>query len=101
MKKILIYMLLATVSASAITLSWDLNDPAEGIQAYLIYEIKNETNYVKVATVPATSNTVVIPTLPGFHKFSCTASNQWGESPFSNTVEYRGPSSVAAYKISR
>ena len=101
MKRLLTFLLIAvSLTASAVTLTWDFNDPAEEITAYCIYEIKG-SNYVKVATVPGSTYAVVIPTQGGFHMFTCTASNAFGESPFSNTVEYRGASMVQSYKISK
>jgi hypothetical protein len=82
---ILLFWLIGIAALGAsITLVWDANDPTEQVTGYNLYE-KSGTNWVKVATTTNTTHTLDVQ--PGVHVFVVTATNFWGESPFSSTAE--------------
>jgi hypothetical protein len=80
-----------TACAANVTLTWDFNDPEEGVTAYRIYEVTTAGN-VLVATVPGTTNVVTLSDVsPGRRSYVATAVNYWGESDLSNEAKTPPP----------
>ena len=74
-----------------VTLTWDFNDPEEGVTAYRIYEVTTTGNVLK-AEVPGTTNVVTLSDVsPGRRSYVATAVNYWGESDLSNEAKTPPP----------
>jgi hypothetical protein len=89
----LILLLLTTLAASSVNftlaLAWDADPSDPTVTKYTLYRADGLTApFVKVADIPAPNTTYAFPSLsPGVYRFYVTASNEWGESDPSNTVQ--------------
>jgi hypothetical protein len=86
--------LAAGTTPATITLTW--NAPTSGVpDIYKVYETTNLgeplTNWAVVSIVPGSLTQASVSVYPGAYCFVCTASNFWGESPFSNQAGVPAP----------
>ena len=79
-----------------VTLAWNYPDAdATNVHAFRLYSSTNIalplTNWTVIATIPGTNRTVTLPIQPPQRFYTITASNWWGESPFSNVAATEKP----------
>lgn len=89
------------LNAGTVTLSWDPNDSADNILSYYVYD--HRTNVIETGGVPIVDNFWMVPIgntintelmldIPsGAYNFTCTASNEFGESNFSSQISVLVP----------
>ena len=77
-----------------VTFVW--TPPTNGVpDIYVLYQTTNLfqplTNWAPILTIPGTNTTCQLTLIPGAYCFTMTASNFWGESPFSNLAGTPAP----------
>jgi hypothetical protein len=76
-----------TPKALHFTWDWTNSVTPDVFKLYCTTNISSQmTNWTVIATVPGTNHDASVTMTPGAYFFVCTASNIWGESPFSNQV---------------
>lgn len=80
-------LFLLAVSAQALTLVWDANDPAEQITGYNVYERLSTGDKLLTPTPVASTTYPLEGVVPGAKSFYVTAVNLWGESAPSDVLQ--------------
>lgn len=76
---------------ATVTLKWDPNPAGDTVTSYSVYQATGSGGFTKIQNVLGTVTTAsILNVSPGLYRFYVTASNQWGESTPSNTVQTPG-----------
>lgn len=85
----------ASLSAATVTFEWDPSPTAveEQVTEYRLYKADG-TNWLRIATVPVSTNRASVELPVGRHVITARAANVWGESTNSNMVALPGPATA-------
>jgi predicted phage tail protein len=92
---LLLAALAASLQAATVTFEWDPSPTSaeEQLTEYRLYKADG-TNWLRIATVPASTNRASVDLPVGRHVITARSVNAWGESTNSNMVALPGPATA-------